>query len=70
MHPFGELGSSVLTSLVVTLGAMAAGLHAAYAQEAAGPGRMQFFVTPYLWLSGINTTTKTPVPESRRSIPT
>ena len=51
-----------LASLAITLAAIAAGLHPASAQDVATPGGMQFFVTPYLWLSGINATTKTPLP--------
>src|SRR6266481_9969188 len=33
-------------------------------QEATGPYGMQFFVTPYLWLAGIDATTKTPLPRA------
>ena len=33
----------------------------ACAQDATLPGGMQLFVTPYLWLSGINTTIETPL---------
>jgi hypothetical protein len=53
---------SVLASLAVTLAALVVGLDPACAQDALSPGGMQFFVTPYLWLSGINATTKTPLP--------
>src|SRR6266851_2365989 len=53
---------SALVSLAVALAAIGAGMHPASAQDAATPGGMQFFVTPYLWLSGINATTKTPLP--------
>jgi hypothetical protein len=52
---------SVLASLAVALAAIVAGLRPACAQDMPSPGGMQFFVTPYLWLSGINTTTKTPL---------
>ena len=62
MRIFGKLNLSLLASLFVTLGTMGAGLRPVCAQDAAGPGGMQFFVTPYLWLSGINATTKTPLP--------
>src|SRR5260370_17205821 len=37
------------------------GLHAASAQEATGFGQPQFFVTPYLWLAGVYSTTQTPL---------
>jgi hypothetical protein len=50
---------SVLASLAVTLAALGAGLHSACAQ--ATQGGMQILVTRYLWLSGINTTIKTPL---------
>src|SRR5260370_23914129 len=52
---------SALTSLAVALATIGAGPHRASAQDAATPSGMQFFVTPYLWLSGINATTKTPL---------
>ncbi len=53
---------SVLGGLAVVLAAIAAGPSSSYAQEATGPYGMQFFVTPYLWLAGIDATTKTPLP--------
>src|ERR1700730_19373055 len=52
---------SALASLAVTLAAIGAGPPSARAQEATGPYGMQFFVTPYLWLAGIDATTKTPL---------
>jgi hypothetical protein len=57
-----RLALSALSGLAVTLAAIGAGLHPASAQDAATLGGMQVFVTPYLWLSGINATTKTPLP--------
>ncbi len=62
---------SALTSLAVALAAIGAGASSACAQEATGPYGMQFFVTPYLWLAGIDATTKTPlqrVPEVNSSV--
>jgi hypothetical protein len=55
---------SALTSLAVALAAIGAGPSSASAQEATWPYGMQFFVTPYLWLAGINATTKTPLPRA------
>jgi hypothetical protein len=37
--------------------------HPASAQDVATPGGYQVFITPYLWLSGINATPKTPLPQ-------
>src|SRR6266436_8577819 len=54
-------GSSALASLVMTLAIIAAESSPAGAQEATGPGGMQVFVTPYLWLSGVNAAIKTPL---------
>jgi hypothetical protein len=39
----------------------ASGLEKASAQEATNPGGYQFFVTPYLWLASVHTTTLTPL---------
>src|ERR1700724_1931243 len=55
---------SVLASLAIALAAIMAGLHPACAQDAATPGGLQILVTPYLWLSGINATIKTPLPQA------
>jgi hypothetical protein len=63
MHVFGKLKLSALGALAVALAAIGAGLHPACAQDAAIPGGVQILVTPYLWLSGINTTIKTPLPQ-------
>jgi hypothetical protein len=71
MRIFGKLRLSVLPSLAVTLVAIGAGPSSASAQEATGPYGMKFLVTPYLWLAGINATTKTPlqqVPEVESSV--
>src|SRR5437773_9549844 len=48
---------AVFASIVVT----ASGLHAASAQDAPAPDGYQFFVTPYLWLASVHSTTKTPL---------
>src|ERR1700736_80432 len=64
MQIFDKLKLATLASLVVTLGTMVAGLRPAYAQDATGPGGMQIFVTPYLWLAGINSAIKTPLPRA------
>jgi hypothetical protein len=53
---------AAVASLTVVLAVVVAGTHLACAQDTAGQDRTQFFVTPYLWLSGINATTKTPLP--------
>src|SRR5436853_5786455 len=55
---------SALASLAVALALIGAGTRSAGAQEAVGPGGMQFFVTPYLWLSGVNAAIKTPLPRA------
>jgi hypothetical protein len=71
MHILRKLTLSALASLAVTLAAIGAGPSSACAQEATGPYGMQFFVTPYLWLAGIDATTKTPltrVPEVNSSV--
>src|ERR1700738_1577469 len=62
---------SALASLAVTLAAIGAGPPSACAQDATGPYGMQLFVTPYLWLAGIDATTKTPwqrIPEVHSSV--
>ena len=64
MQIFDKLKLATLASLVVTLGTMVAGLRPAYAQDATGPGGVQIFVTPYLWLAGINSAIKTPLPRA------
>ena len=52
---------SVLASLVVAFALIGAGARPAGAQDATAPGAVQFLVTPYLWLAGINTTIQTPL---------
>ncbi len=44
-----------------SIGVIAAGPHAASAQDASAPGGYQFFVTPYLWLASVHATTTTPL---------
>jgi hypothetical protein len=51
---------SVMT-FVVMLTAIEVGPHPADAQDATTASGMQIFVTPYLWLSGINSTILTPL---------
>ena len=64
MHVFGKLIRSALGWPAVALAAIGAAPSSACAQEATGPYGMQFSVTPYyLWLSGINTAIKTPIPQ-------
>jgi hypothetical protein len=53
---------AALASLAVTLAGIGTRPAPAYAQDAAGSGGMQFFVTPYLWLPSIHVTTRTPLP--------
>jgi hypothetical protein len=53
--------SKIVLSLLATLGVVLGPIGAS-AQDAIGPGGMQLFVTPYLWLSGVNSTIKTPLP--------
>jgi hypothetical protein len=62
---------SLIFTVFASIAGIASGLHAACAQDATGPYGMQFFVTPYLWLAGIDATTKTPlqrVPEVNSSV--
>ena len=62
---------SALAGLAVALATIGAGPSSACAQEATGPYGMQFFVTPYLWLAGIDAATKTPLqrlPEVNSSV--
>jgi hypothetical protein len=55
---------AALASLAVGLAMMGGGSHRACAQDATLPGGMQIFVTPYLWLPGINANIKTPLPRA------
>jgi hypothetical protein len=52
---------SALAGFAVTAAVIGAGASPGSAQEAAALGQPQFFVTPYLWLSGVYTTTATPL---------
>jgi hypothetical protein len=56
-----RIARSALATLVVTAAVLGAGAQSVRAQEATGPGGMQIFVTPYLWLSGIYATIDTPL---------
>jgi hypothetical protein len=60
----GQTRSLVLSALGVAFAAIGPGLQPARAQDSATPGGMQIFVTPYLWLSGIDATIKTPLPRA------
>jgi hypothetical protein len=60
LQPFA-LARSALAGLIVAVAAVAAATLPASAQEAVQPGGMQIFVTPYLWLSGIDATINTPI---------
>ena len=55
---------AALASLAVALAMIGGGSHRACAQDATLPGGMQIFVTPYLWLPGINAKIKTPLPQA------
>jgi hypothetical protein len=62
---------TLILAVFASAAGVASGLQAACAQDATGPYGMQFFVTPYLWLAGIDATTKTPlqrVPEVNSSV--
>jgi hypothetical protein len=60
LQPF-VLARSALASLVVSVAVVGAGTLPAGAQDAMLPGGAQVFVTPYLWLSGIDSTILTPL---------
>ena len=55
---------STLAGLSIMLAAIGVRPHLARAQDAATSGGMQIFVTPYLWLAGINSAIKTPLPRA------
>ena len=55
---------AALASLAVALAMIGGGSHRACAQDATLPGGTQIFVTPYLWLPGINANIKTPLPRA------
>ena len=50
-----------ILALLAAIVGVACGPHAASAQDATAPGGYQFFVTPYLWLASVHSTTKTPL---------
>src|SRR6266550_2580703 len=52
----------LVLAIFASIAGIASGLHMACAQDAAAPSGYQFFVTPYLWLSSVHATTKTPLP--------
>jgi hypothetical protein len=55
------IARSALASVLVALALIGAGTPPACAQDATEPGGMQIFVTPYLWLAGVNATVATPL---------
>jgi len=62
---------SGLASLAVSITVIALAGSSASAQDAGGLGQPQFFVTPYLWLAGVYSTTQTPLaraPEVNSSV--
>ena len=52
----------LILAVFASIAGTACGLHRAAAQDASTPGEYQFFVTPYLWLASVHSTTKTPLP--------
>jgi hypothetical protein len=54
-------GRSVLAGLFIGWALIGTGTRPADAQDAAQPDGMQIFVTPYLWLAGVNATIATPL---------
>jgi hypothetical protein len=50
-----------ILALFATIAGVASGLHTVSAQDASAPGEYQYFVTPYLWLASVHSTTKTPL---------
>jgi hypothetical protein len=56
-----NFAKSALASLAMAIIAITLGENPASAQDSGGLGHPQFFVTPYLWLSGIYATTATPL---------
>ena len=59
-----KLKLSVLAALAVALAGIGAAPSPVAAQDASGLGGVRFFVTPYLWLAGINSTIETPLPRA------
>jgi hypothetical protein len=56
-----QLIIATLGGIALTLAGIGVEARSARAEDAATLGGMQVFVTPYLWLSGINATNKTPL---------
>src|SRR5258708_3384132 len=69
--PLCRFACAALLSAVISSALVGAAAQPACAQDAANLYGMQFYVTPYLWLSGINATIKTPLvraPEVNSSV--
>jgi hypothetical protein len=69
--PLSRFARTALLSAVISSAIIGAEVQPACAQDAANLYGMQFYVTPYLWLSGINATVKTPLvraPEVNSSV--
>ena len=52
---------SLILSVLGSIAGIAFGPHAASAQDVSAPAGYQFFVTPYLWLASVHSTTSTPL---------
>jgi len=61
---FGKFGLLVLAGLAVTLAAIGAAPRPAFAQATPAQSGPQILITPYLWLAGINSAIKTPLPRA------
>ena len=59
--PLSRFARAALLSAVISSAVIGAEVQPAYAQDAANLYGMQFYVTPYLWLSGIDATIQTPL---------
>ena len=59
--PLSRFARAALLSAVISSAVIGAEVQPAYAQDAANLYGMQFYVTPYLWLSGIAATIQTPL---------
>jgi hypothetical protein len=57
----GRLARVALAGLVVSLALVGSEAQPACAQDMSALSGMEFYVTPYLWLSGINAAIKTPL---------
>lgn len=55
---------SALSRLALAMAAVIAGAHASRAQNASAQSGPQILITPYLWLAGINSAIKTPLPQA------